>query len=136
MGCVCVAREGRPRSPVSLFFSPTTVSPHPPPKLSPCLTVSTHPLMSVSALDVPGSSHTPPHTPSGASPPWTCLAAPTLPHTPPLRSVPALDGATVTFNGTGDIIYAIQRRPGDGELSLAYLHQRSRTRHPLHTAFR
>ena len=108
----------------------------PPPKLSPCLTVSTHPLMSVSALDVPGSSHTPPHTPSGASPPWTCLAAPTLPHTPPLRSVPALDGATVTFNGTGDIIYAIQRRPGDGELSLAYLHQRSRTRHPLHTAFR
>ena len=91
-----VAREGRPRSPISLFFSPPTIYPHPPHKLYLCLTVST----------------------------------------PSLRSVPALDGATVTFNGTGDIIYAIQRRPGDGELSLAYLHQRSRTRHPLHTAFR
>jgi len=54
----------------------------------------------------------------------------------PIRSVPALDGTTVTFNGAGDVIYAIQRRPGDGDISLGFLHQRTRARHPLHTAVR
>ncbi|GAX77992.1 hypothetical protein CEUSTIGMA_g5434.t1, partial [Chlamydomonas eustigma] len=53
-----------------------------------------------------------------------------------LRSVPCLDSTSITFNGTGDVMYTVARRPGDGDLSLGYLHQRTRARHPLHTAFR
>lgn len=63
-------------------------------------------------------------------------ATPLLPPFTLLRSVPSLDNTIVTFSGAGDALYCIPRRPGDGELSLGYLHQRTRARHPLHTAFR
>ncbi|KAG2449728.1 hypothetical protein HYH02_005255 [Chlamydomonas schloesseri] len=50
-----------------------------------------------------------------------------------LRSVPSLDGASVLFNGGGDVLYAA-RRQSDEPFS-ALFHPR-RARHPLHTAFR
>eukprot|EP00252_Welwitschia_mirabilis_P017926 TRINITY_DN399_c0_g1_i4.p1 TRINITY_DN399_c0_g1~~TRINITY_DN399_c0_g1_i4.p1 ORF type:complete len:1932 (+),score=442.82 TRINITY_DN399_c0_g1_i4:211-6006(+) len=50
-----------------------------------------------------------------------------------LRSVPSLDQTVITFNATGDIIYATLRRNLEDIMSA--LHHR-RTRHPLYAAFR
>ncbi|KAL8099818.1 hypothetical protein AgCh_032180 [Apium graveolens] len=50
-----------------------------------------------------------------------------------LRSVPSLDQTVVTFNGSGDVIYATLRRNLDDVTSA--MHTR-RVKHPLHAAFR
>lgn len=50
-----------------------------------------------------------------------------------LRSVPSLDQTVITFNGAGDVIYAILRRNLE-DVSSA-IHTR-RVRHPLFPAFR
>ncbi|CAM6107327.1 unnamed protein product [Calypogeia fissa] len=50
-----------------------------------------------------------------------------------LRSVPSLDQTTITFNATGDVIYATLRRNSDD--IMAALNPR-RVRHPLFAAFR
>lgn len=50
-----------------------------------------------------------------------------------LRSVPSLDQTTITFNATGDVIYATLRRNFDD--IMAALNPR-RVRHPLFAAFR
>nr|XP_024375694.1 DDB1- and CUL4-associated factor homolog 1-like isoform X2 [Physcomitrium patens] len=50
-----------------------------------------------------------------------------------LRSVPSLDQTSITFNTTGDVIYATLRRNSDD--IMAALHPR-RMRHPLFSAFR
>ncbi|XP_012076280.1 DDB1- and CUL4-associated factor homolog 1 isoform X2 [Jatropha curcas] len=50
-----------------------------------------------------------------------------------LRSVPSLDQTAVTFNGRGDVIYAILRRNLDDVMSA--VHTR-RAKHPLFSAFR
>lgn len=50
-----------------------------------------------------------------------------------LRSVPSLDQTVITFNGTGDVIYAILRRNLE-DMSSAI--QTRRVRHPLFPAFR
>ncbi|MCO5576210.1 hypothetical protein L7F22_030018 [Adiantum nelumboides] len=50
-----------------------------------------------------------------------------------LRSVPSLDQTVITFNATGDVIYAILRRNLDDITSA--IHPR-RNRHPLFAAFR
>jgi HIV-1 Vpr-binding protein len=50
-----------------------------------------------------------------------------------LRSVPSLDQTTITFNTTGDVIYATLRRNSDDIMTA--LHPR-RMRHPLFSAFR
>ncbi|GFR42555.1 hypothetical protein Agub_g3434, partial [Astrephomene gubernaculifera] len=50
-----------------------------------------------------------------------------------LRSVPSLDGASLAFNGAGDVLYAA-RRQADEPFSQLF-HPR-RARHPLHAAFR
>ncbi|WOG83067.1 hypothetical protein DCAR_0102241 [Daucus carota subsp. sativus] len=50
-----------------------------------------------------------------------------------LRSVPSLDQTVVTFNGSGDVIYATLRRNLDDVTSA--IHTR-RVKHPLYSAFR
>ncbi|XP_010910305.2 DDB1- and CUL4-associated factor homolog 1 [Elaeis guineensis] len=50
-----------------------------------------------------------------------------------LRSVPSLDQTVITFNGGGDVIYAILRRNLEDIMSA--VHTR-RVRHPLYPAFR
>lgn len=50
-----------------------------------------------------------------------------------LRSVPSLDQTTITFNGRGDVIYAILRRNLEDVMSA--VHTR-RVKHPLFAAFR
>lgn len=50
-----------------------------------------------------------------------------------LRSVPSLDQTAITFNTTGDVIYATLRRNSDDVMTA--LHPR-RMRHPLFSAFR
>lgn len=50
-----------------------------------------------------------------------------------LRSVPSLDQTAITFNTTGDVMYATLRRNSDD--IMAALHPR-RMRHPLFSAFR
>ncbi|XP_038972991.1 DDB1- and CUL4-associated factor homolog 1-like [Phoenix dactylifera] len=50
-----------------------------------------------------------------------------------LRSVPSLDQTVITFNGGGDVIYAILRRNLEDIMSA--VHAR-RVRHPLYPAFR
>ncbi|KAL2611569.1 hypothetical protein R1flu_023261 [Riccia fluitans] len=50
-----------------------------------------------------------------------------------LRSVPSLDQTTITFNATGDVIYATLRRNSDDIMTA--LNPR-RVRHPLFAAFR
>lgn len=51
-----------------------------------------------------------------------------------LRSVPALDFTTISFNSTGDVIYARLRHPNDE--SPATMHNTRRVKHPLYKAFR
>eukprot|EP00775_Hariotina_reticulata_P010781 gene10781-10937_t len=50
-----------------------------------------------------------------------------------LRSVPLLDGTSITFNSSGDVLCAWLRRPADD--SMAALLQPKRRRHPLATSF-
>ncbi|GAB4837651.1 hypothetical protein Ancab_002501 [Ancistrocladus abbreviatus] len=50
-----------------------------------------------------------------------------------LRSVPSLDQTVITFNGRGDVIYAILRRNIDDIMSAV---QTRRVKHPLFAAFR
>ncbi|XP_071741700.1 DDB1- and CUL4-associated factor homolog 1 [Rutidosis leptorrhynchoides] len=50
-----------------------------------------------------------------------------------LRSVPSLDQTVITFNASGDVIYAILRRNLD-EVTTAF--QTRRVKHPLFSAFR
>ncbi|GAB2222944.1 hypothetical protein Drorol1_Dr00017076 [Drosera rotundifolia] len=50
-----------------------------------------------------------------------------------LRSVPSLDQTTITFNGSGDVIYAILRRNVDDIMSAI---QTRRSKNPLFSAFR
>ncbi|GAB2276066.1 hypothetical protein Dimus_010807 [Dionaea muscipula] len=50
-----------------------------------------------------------------------------------LRSVPSLDQTTITFNSSGDVIYAVLRRNIDDIMSAV---QTRRTKHPLFSAFR
>ncbi|RDX67031.1 DDB1- and CUL4-associated factor-like 1, partial [Mucuna pruriens] len=50
-----------------------------------------------------------------------------------LHSVPSLDQTTITFNGHGDVIYAILRRNIEDAISAFHTH---RVMHPLFAAFR